>query len=87
MPIKDTAFGSNITYDPSFEKYVSLSNGTFNNFTFSFRDQNFNEIYARDPNVSITLIIRQKNKMFSSIYNGQTSHSHRFRIQKTKLQK
>jgi hypothetical protein len=60
MPIKDTSFGSNITYDPSFEKYVSLSNGTFNNFTFSFRDQNLNEIYARDPNVSITLIIRQK---------------------------
>jgi hypothetical protein len=60
MPIKDTSFGSNITYDPSFEKYVSLSNGTFNNFTFSFRDQNLNEIYARDPNCSITLIIRQK---------------------------
>jgi hypothetical protein len=60
MPIKDTSFGSNITYDPSFEKYVSLSNGNFNNFTFSFRDQNLNEIYARDPNVSITLIIRQK---------------------------
>jgi hypothetical protein len=60
MPIKDTSFGSNITYDPSFEKYVSLSNGNFNNFTFTFRDQNLNEIYARDPNVSITLIIRQK---------------------------
>jgi len=60
MPIKDTSFGSNITYDPSFEKYIGLSNGTFNNFTFSFRDQNLNEIYAKDPNVSITLIIRQK---------------------------
>jgi hypothetical protein len=60
MPIKNTSFGSNITYDPSFEKFISLSNGTFNNFTFSFRDQNLNEIYARDPNVSITLIIRQK---------------------------
>jgi hypothetical protein len=60
MPIKDTSFGSNITYDPSFEKYVTLSNGTFNSFTFSFRDQNLNEIYARDPNVSITLIIRNK---------------------------
>ena len=60
MPIKETSFGSNITYDPSFEKFISLSNGTFNNFTFSFRDQNLNEIYARDPNVSITLIIRQK---------------------------
>ena len=60
MPIKDTSFGSNITYDPSFEKYVTLSNGTFNDFTFSFRDQNLNEIYAKDPNVSITLIVRQK---------------------------
>jgi hypothetical protein len=60
MPIKDTSFGSNITYDPSFEKYVSLSNGSFNSFTFFFRDQNLNEIYARDPNVSITLIIRPK---------------------------
>jgi hypothetical protein len=60
MPIKDTSFGSNITYDPSFEKYVFLSNGTFNSFSFSFRDQNLNEIYARDPNVSISLIIRPK---------------------------
>ena len=60
MPIQNTSFGSNITYDPSFERFVSLSDGTFNNFTFSFRDQNLNEIYARDPNVSITLIIRKK---------------------------
>jgi len=60
MPIHNTSFGSNITYDPSFEKFISLSDGTFNNFTFSFRDQNLNEIYARDPNVSITLIIRKK---------------------------
>ena len=60
MPIKDTSFGSNITYDPSFEKFESISDGTFNNFTFSFRDQSLNEIYARDPNVSITLIIRPR---------------------------
>ena len=60
MPIHNSTFGTNITYDPSFEKFITLSNGTFNNFTFSFRDQNLNEIYARDPNVSITLIIRKK---------------------------
>ena len=60
MPIKDTSFGSNITYDPSFEKFASISDGTFNSFTFSFRDQSLNEIYARDPNVSITLIIRPR---------------------------
>jgi hypothetical protein len=60
MPINDTSFGSNIIYQPSFERYVTVSNGTFNNFTFSFRDQNLNDIYARDPNVSITLIIRPR---------------------------
>ena len=60
MPINDVSFGSNITYEPSFEKFVTVSDGTFNTFTFSFRDQNLNEIYAKDPNVSITLIIRPK---------------------------
>ncbi len=58
MPIKDVSFGSNITYDPNFEKFVSVTNGTFNSFVFTFCDQSLNEIYARDPNVSITLIIR-----------------------------
>jgi len=60
MPINDTSFGSNIIYQPSFERYVRVSDGTFNNFTFSFRDQSLNEIYAKDPNVSITLIIRPR---------------------------
>ena len=55
-------FGSNITYQPSFERYVSVSDGTFTDFIFNFRDQNLNEIYAKDPNVSITLIIRPKKK-------------------------
>jgi len=59
MPINDTAFGSNIIYQP-YPNFVSMSNGTYNNFTFSFRDQNLKEIYAKDPNVSITLIIRPK---------------------------
>jgi len=60
LPIHNSTFGTNITYEPSFEKFISLSDGVFNNFTFSFRDQSLNEIYARDPNVSITLIIRKK---------------------------
>ena len=62
MPINNVSFGSNITYQPPFENFVSVSDGTFNNFTFSFRDQNLNEIYAKDPNVSITLIMRPKKK-------------------------
>jgi hypothetical protein len=62
MPINNVSFGSNITYQPPIENFVSVSDGTFNNFTFSFRDQNLNDIYAKDPNVSITLIIRPRKK-------------------------
>ena len=60
MPISGVSFGSNITYEPSFEKFVSMANGKFTDLTLSFRDQDLNEIYAKDPNVSITLIIRPK---------------------------
>jgi hypothetical protein len=62
MPINNVSFGSNINYQPPFENFVSVSDGTFNNFSFTFRDQNLNDIYAKDPNVSITLIIRPKKK-------------------------
>jgi hypothetical protein len=60
MPITNTSFGSNIVYDPSFEKFVHIANGTYNGFTITFRDQNLNDIYAKDPNASITLMIRRK---------------------------
>ena len=60
MPITNTAFGTNIVYDPSFEKFVIIANGTYSGFTVTFRDQNLNDIYAKDPNTSITLMIRRK---------------------------
>ena len=60
MPITNTSFGSNIVYDPTFEKFVHIANGTYNGFTITFRDQNLNDIYAKDPNASITLMIRRK---------------------------
>ena len=58
----NVSFGSNITYDPSFEKWVDISDGTFSNLSITFNDQNFNNIVARDPNCCITLIIREKRK-------------------------
>lgn len=56
----NTAFGTNIIYDPSFEKWVKMKNGTYSSLTFTIVDQNFNQIYSVDPNVAITLMIRQK---------------------------
>jgi len=57
----NTTFGSNITYAPSFEKWISIADGTYSNFTLLLTDQNLNTISAQDPNVAITLLIRKKN--------------------------
>ena len=59
IPI-NSAFGSNINYTPPFEKWVSIKAGVYNNLTVSFSDQNFNQVYAKDSNTTITLIIRKK---------------------------
>jgi hypothetical protein len=59
IPINAT-FGSNINFMPSFEEWVNIKGGVYNNLIISFTDQNFNQIYAKDPNVIITLIIKMK---------------------------
>lgn len=59
IPINAT-FGSNINFAPSFEEYVNIKAGVYNNLTITFTDQNFGTIFAKDPNVIITLIIRNK---------------------------
>jgi hypothetical protein len=57
----NTVFGSNIIYDPSFEKWVKMKSGTYSSLIFTIVDQNFNQIYSVDPNIAITLMIRQKS--------------------------
>ena len=57
-----TTYGSAITYAPSFERWVKVSDGTYSNFQLTFQDQNFNTLYALDPNVSITLLIKNRVK-------------------------
>lgn len=56
----NTTFGSNITYDPSFEKWVDVRDGTYNSLVFTIVDQSLNQIVALDPNVSIVLLLRNK---------------------------
>ena len=55
-------FGDTVTYNPSFEKSATLKDGTNNNLTISFVDQNFNPIVMIDSNVTITLLIKLKLK-------------------------
>ena len=50
-------FGSNIVYQP-YEKFVSIIGGTYSNMYVYFNDQDGNEIYAKDSNVMISLLIK-----------------------------
>ena len=59
FPINVT-FGSNITYTPTFPKWIAINDGVYSNFLLSFVDQNLNTIYSNDPNIAVTLIIRKK---------------------------
>ena len=59
VPINGT-FGYNITYDPSFEKWVAIRDGIYSNMTITFTDQNSNTLYSRDPNLALSLLIRKR---------------------------
>ena len=56
IPINST-YGTNIIYNPSYEKSVSLTSGIYTNFQLFLCDQNNNLINALDPNILITLRI------------------------------
>jgi hypothetical protein len=58
--ISNTSFGSNINYSASYEKWVKLSPGVYQNLTITMQDEMFNDIKMLDPNSVITLIVRNK---------------------------
>lgn len=57
--ISGVAFGDNITYVPSWEKWINASYGTFSNFFLYLQDQNLNRIESLSSNVMISLLLRQ----------------------------
>jgi len=60
VPITSTSFGSNLTYNPPFQKWIDIRDGAYNSMTITFQDQNLNTLYALDSNISMSLLIRQK---------------------------
>jgi hypothetical protein len=58
--ITNATFGQNINYQPSVEKYVRLTKGTYSSMILYFTDQNNNPINLIDPNILITLLFRKK---------------------------
>jgi hypothetical protein len=65
--IQGTSFGSNITYNPFFQQWVTLKVGTFNYFEFVVNDQNINVIESRDANVLINLVLRIPKQKASEV--------------------
>ena len=59
IPINST-FGSNITYQPPFAKFIEIRDGSYSSMSITFTDQNNGNINALDSNIAMTLIIKQK---------------------------
>ena len=62
ISVNGATFGANINYNPSFEKFVDVSDGNYNQLTITLVDQNLNTLVARDPNILLTLQFRPKTK-------------------------
>ena len=62
ISVNGATFGANINYNPSFEMFVDVSDGYYNQFTITLVDQNLTTLVARDPNILLTLQFRPKNK-------------------------
>ena len=59
IPITQTTFGSNINYQPTFEKWVDIGgSGIFQVINFALQDQSFNQVPCNDNNILITIFIR-----------------------------
>jgi len=63
--IQGATFGQNINYQPSVEKFVKLTKGSYSSMIITLTDQNNNVIYLNDPNILLTLLFRKKSLIAS----------------------
>jgi hypothetical protein len=63
--IQGATFGQNINYQPSVEKFVKLTRGSYSSMIITLTDQNNNIIYLNDPNILLTLLFRRKSLIAS----------------------
>jgi hypothetical protein len=57
IPIVDTTFGANINYSPSFEKWISITDGTYNSLLITLTDENNVNLVAQDNHSLFTLVL------------------------------
>jgi len=63
----NTTYGSNIIYQPSYEKWTPLTPGKYAFLSINLVDQNLNVINALDNNILINLMIRNGEKVVNHI--------------------
>lgn len=59
IPITGANFGSNINYNPPFQKWISLRKGIYDSLLLYIQDQNYNTLQILDPNITISLLLKQ----------------------------
>jgi hypothetical protein len=57
VPIVDTTFGANINYSPAFEKFINITDGTYNSLLLTITDENNINIVAQDNRSLFTLVL------------------------------
>lgn len=55
-----TPFGALITVQPPSFAFVDIQDGAYSDFTISFKDQNLNRIFIKDPNIVVLMVIMKK---------------------------
>ena len=57
---QNTVFGAIAEYSPQSIGFSKITNGNFNNFTITIKDQNFNTVSFQDPQSTIILYIKEE---------------------------
>ena len=64
IPINNVSFSSNISYVPSYPKFINCSYGTFYDLILRISDQNFKTIQANDSNILISLLLETPDPIY-----------------------
>jgi hypothetical protein len=57
IPIENVAFGANLNYAPSFERFVNITNGTYNSLLITLTDENNVNIVSQDSRILLTFVL------------------------------
>ena len=70
--INNTSFGSNITYQPPWAKYVSIVEGVYSSINITLVDQNLQNIKFNDNNLLLSILIVTPEKHQEITYETPT---------------